>query len=455
MHFKWKLVALAGTMLHAFTCAQAQQQPAVTPETLRFSVQDAISYALSHQYAIRNAKLDELNTIARNREVSGLALPQVSGSGLVQHNPIIQKQLIDASNFSDTIPKGTLVPFSFGLAWNMMGQVDVSQVLFDPSVLVALQARKTLEELARRGVEQSEIEVKSAVYKAYFNVVAADKALAILDTNSVRLKNLLAETREIYKNGLVEKLDVDRLVVQSNNLESQTTRLKEIREVGLAALKFQIGMPIKQPLALTDTLSLKALGTQVQDEQAFTYFSRVEYQLLTTQRRANEYNLKRYKLQALPSLSLFGQGGAARASSKFDYLSGPPGWYGYVAYGLNLRVPIFTGMQRVRKVDQARIEVAKNDIQLEQLRNSIDLDQANSSTSLRNNLSTLSNEEENMQLAKDVFETTMIKYREGVGSSLEMITAESQLLTAQNNYFTALFNVIVARVDYLKAYGKL
>ncbi|MGE7773694.1 TolC family protein [Chitinophaga sp. NPDC101104] len=454
MHFKWKLVALAGTMLHAFTCAQAQQQPAVTPETLRFSVQDAISYALSHQYAIRNAKLDELNQLAVNREVSGLALPQVSGTGLFQHNPVIQKQLVDISNFDPNAPKGTTVPIAFGLAYNVLGQVDVNQTLFDPSVLVALQARKTLEDLARKGVERSEIETKAAVYKAYFNVLAADKALGILDSNRVRLNNMLAETREIYKNGLVEKLDVDRLVVQVNNLESQLTRLKQIRETGIVALKFQIGMPVKQPLVLTDTLGNNALKADIQEQNAFTYQNRIEYQLLETQRRANEYNLKRYRLQGLPSLYLFGQGGASRASGKFDYFSSQS-WYGYVSYGLNLKVPIFTGFQRLRKVDQAMIAVKKNDIDLEQLRGAIDLEQANSATTLRNNLSTLENEEENIGLAEEVWKTTMIKYREGVGSSVEVINAETSLLMAQNNYFTALFNVIVARVDYLKAYGKL
>lgn len=454
MHFKWKLVALAGTMLHAFTCAHAQQQPATTSEPLRFSVQDAISYALTHQYDIRNAKLDELNQLAVNREVSGMALPQVSGTGLFQHNPILQKQLVDISNFDPSAPKGTTVPIAFGLAYNVMGQVDVSQTLFDPSVLVALQARKTLEDLARKGIQRSETEVKAAVYKAYYNVVAADKALAILDSNQVRLRNILAETREIYKEGLVEKLDVDRLVVQVNNLESQQTRLREVREVGLAALKFQIGMPVKQPLVLTDTLGNDALKAGIQEHTAFSYQDRIEYQLLETQRRANEYNLKRYRLAALPSLYLFGQGGASRATGKFDYFSSQS-WYGYVSYGLNLKVPIFTGFQRLRKVDQAMIALQKNDVDLERLRGSIDLEQANSATSLRNNISTLNNEEENMQLAKEVFETTMIKYREGVGSSVELLNAESALLVAQNNYFTALFNVIVARVDYLKAYGKL
>jgi outer membrane protein TolC len=454
MHFKWKLVALAGTMLHAFTCAQAQQQPAVTPETLRFSVQDAISYALSHQYDVRNAKLDELNQLAVNREVSGLALPQVSGTGLFQHNPVIQKQLVDISNFDPNAPKGTTVPIAFGLAYNVLGQVDVNQTLFDPSVLVALQARKTLEDLARKGVERSEIETKAAVYKAYFNVLAADKALGILDSNRVRLNNMLAETREIYKNGLVEKLDVDRLVVQVNNLESQLTRLKQIRETGIVALKFEIGMPIKQPLALTDTLGNNALKADIQEQNAFTYHNRIEYQLLETQRQANEYNLKRYRLQGLPSLYLFGQGGASRASGKFDYFSSQS-WYGYVSYGLNLKVPIFTGFQRLRKVDQALIAVKKNDIDLEKLRGAIDLEQANSATTLRNNISTLENEEENIGLAEEVWKTTMIKYREGVGSSVEVINAETSLLMAQNNYFTALFNVIVARVDYLKAFGKL
>ncbi|WP_346316517.1 TolC family protein [Chitinophaga sp. YIM B06452] len=454
MQFKWKLIAFTGLMTQLFTYAHAQQA-APSQETLRFSAQDAVAYALSHQYAVRNAKMDELHQLAVNKEVSGLALPQVSGAATFQHNPIIQKQLIDASNFSDTIPKGTLVPFAFGLAYNAQGTVNVNQVLFDPSVLVALQARKTLEELAGKNVKKSEIDVKTEVYKAYYNVVAADKALSILHENIDRLGKTLAETREIYKNGLVEKLDVDRLVVQLNNLKSEDTRLKNVRQVGIAALKFQMGMAIAQPLELTDTLSSDALKADIQEDQPFTYTNRIEYQLLETQKRANEYNLKRYRLQALPTLALFGQGGAARASSEFDYFEGNPGWYGFVSYGLNLSVPIFSGMQRRRKADQALIDVKKSELAMENMRNVIDLDQATSRTTLRNNITSLTDQEENMELAKEVYETTNIKYREGVGSSLEMITAETQLLTAQNNYFTALFNVIVSRIDYLKAYGKL
>jgi outer membrane protein TolC len=435
------------------TYANAQQQPA-TPETARFSARDAVAYALAHQYAVRDAKLEELYVIARNKEVAGLALPQVSAAGTFQDNPIIQKQLIDASNFDPNVPKGTLVPFAFGLKFNAAGTVNVNQVLFDPSVLVALQARETLEDLARKGVEKSEIDVKTAVYKAYYNVLAADKALATLDETTLRMQKTLHETREIYNNGLVEKLDVDRLVVQYNNVQSEVVRLRNLRELGLAALKFSIGMSMKQPLELTDTLGNEVLKADIQDANGFNYNNRIEYQLMQTQKKTQEYNLKRYRMEGLPSLSAFGQGGASRQTNKFDFFQSQM-WYGYVSWGLNLNIPIFTGMMRKRRVDQAIVQLKQAELDIENTRSAIDLDQVTSTTNLRNNITTLENQEENMQLAKEVYETTMIKYREGVGASLEVITAETQLLQAQNNYFTALFNVIVSRVEYMKAYGKL
>ncbi|AWO01088.1 hypothetical protein DLD77_04935 [Chitinophaga alhagiae] len=452
MQFKWKLIALTGTMVQFLTYASAQQQP--TTETARLSAQEAVAYALTHQYAVRNAKLEELYTIARNKEVSGLALPQVSASGTFQDNPIIQKQLIDASNFDPNVPKGTLVPFAFGLKFNAAGTVNINQTLFDPSVLVALQARRTLEDLARKGVQKSEIDVKTEVYKAYYNVVAADKALAILDETTQRIRKTLDETKEIYKNGLVEKLDVDRLVVQYNNIQSEVVRIRNLREVGLAALKFQMGMPMRQPLELADSLGNNVLKADIQETTGFNYNDRIEYQLMQAQKKTQEYNLKRYRMEALPSLSAFGQGGASRQTNSFDFFQSQM-WYGYVSWGLNLNIPIFSGMQRRRRVDQAMIDLKQADLEIENIKNVIDLDQVNSATNLRNNITTLENQEENMQLAKDVHATTMIKYREGVGSSLEVITAETQLLEAQNNYFTALFNVIVSRIEYMKAYGKL
>jgi outer membrane protein TolC len=159
-------------------------------------------------------------------------------------------------------------------------------------------------------------------------------------------------------------------------------------------------------------------------------------------------------MKALPTLSFTAAAGSLRGSSKFDYFQNPT-WYGYGTLGLNLSVPIFTGFQRKRQVDQAFLALKKTEQNEENLKLSIDLEQSQSASTFRNNLLTLQSQEQNMQLAQEVYTTTQVKYREGVGSSLEMSTAENDLLKAQQNYFDALYNTIVAKIDYLKAYGKL
>ncbi|MBS0028630.1 TolC family protein [Chitinophaga sp. 22321] len=443
-------MAFMGWLLSVATNVMAQQQ--VTTEPISLSAQEAVDYALANQSAVKTAKLDELIQLAKNKEISGMALPSITGAGSYQYNPIVQKQMFNAKNFG--APTDSFTAISFQLAHNMLGEVKLTQTLFDPSVLVALQARKTLETLVSQGVAKSKIDVKSNVYKAYYNVLSANKALDILSENITSLEKILSETKEIYKNGLVEKLDVDRLVVQYTNLQTEQTKLRNLVELGTASLKYQMGMPLKQAITLRDTLSTEKIVADVLDMDKFDYSQRIEYQLLETQKKANEYDLKRYKLKGLPSLQLFASTGALRGSDKFDYFQGPM-WYGYVNTGLNLSLPIFTGFQRKRQVDQAWLAVKKSEVAIENAKLGIDLEREQSASTFRNNVLTLEAQEKNMELAKDVHHTTQIKYREGVGSSLEMTTAENDLLTAQNNYFTALFNAIVAKIDLLKSYGKL
>jgi outer membrane protein TolC len=430
---------------------RAQQQQNLT-EPISLSAKEAVDYALANQSSVKTARLDELIQLAKNKEISGMALPNIAGSGSYQYNPLVQKQMFNTRNFGS--PKDSFTAVSFQLKHNMLGEVRMTQTLFDPSVLVALQARKTLEILVAQGVTKSQIDVKSEVYKAYYNVLSANKALTILSENVSSLEKILGETKEIYKNGLAEKLDVDRLVVQYTNLQTEQTKLRNLIELGIASLKYQMGMPLKQAIILKDTLSTQKIVEDVLDLDKFDYSQRIEYQLLETQKKANEFDLKRYKMKGLPSLQLFAATGALRGSDKFDYFQSPM-WYGYVNTGLNLSVPIFTGLQRKRQVDQAWLTVKKSEVAIENAKLGIDLEREQSASTFRNNVLTLEAQEKNMGLAQDVYHTTQIKYREGVGSSLEMTTAENDLLTAQNNYFTALFNAIVAKIDLLKSYGKL
>jgi len=424
---------------------------------LDLSLKDCIDYALKHQPSVKSVLLDQQISDAQNREITGSAYPQISATGNFTDNVVVQKQLIDVSMFdlSGRTPKGTLAPFEFGLPYNAAGSITLTQTIFDGAVLVALQAKKTVEELARKNILETERDVKVNVSKAYYNVLVTREELTDLKGNLQSLQEAAHQTEEMYKNGFAEKLDEDRLSVQLTNLQTQIIAIGNALELGQQLLKFQMGMPITTPVRLTDTLTFDDVRRNLSDTSGFTYDQRIEYSVLQTEKKENEYNLKRYKMAYLPTLNMNIVGGANRGSENFDYLSFNRFWYGYGFIGLNLNVPIFSGGERKSRVDEARLTVDKFQVALEGLRESIDLEQQQASSTLRNDLLAVSSQQANLRLSQEVFNTTQKKFQDGVGSNLEVVEAENDLKTAQTNYFNALYNAMIAKIDYQRAYGKI
>lgn len=435
-----------------------------------YSLAQCIDYALTHQTQIRSAEIDLQSTIAHNKEVTGQALPQISAKGDLQYLPQIPTQFIpdfispsvygvlikEGVLPSDTkIPEAGMFPVAFGTKYSADGTISVSQTLFDGSVLVALQAKKTVEALSRKSVQQSKRDVREAVSKAYYNLLITQKQMDLTNTNIARVEKLLHDTKAMYDQGFAEKLDIDRVQVQLNNL--QTSRIKLLNMLALSdqLLKFQMGMPMKELLTPTDTLSTGDLTGILADSAGFDYDQRIEYSLLQTQKKANQYNLKRYRMAYLPTVSAFMNYGKNAGRSEFDFFKHDEPWFSTWIVGLSVNVPIFDGMQRKYRVDQAKLAVEKNDIQLEGLQQSIDLDIQQSKTSLRNDIENLSSQQDNMDLAESVYESAKKKYEAGVGSNIEVINAESDLKQAQTNYFSALYDAIIAKIEYQKALGKL
>lgn len=429
--------------------------PGWAQDTQDFSLQACINYALQHQTQIKSIKIDQAISDAQNREITGSALPQISGTGNFTDNLVVQKQLIDISELDPAYPKGTLVPFEFGLPFNLAGSVTLTQTLFDGTVLVALQAKRTVEELARKNIQETERDVKVNVSKAYYNVLVTLEELNLMGDNLKALQESLHETEEMYKNGYAEKLDEDRINVQLTNLQTQQITLRNSLELGDELLKFQMGMPISTPITLTDTLTFDDVKIDLADTVGFQYDQRIEYSILQIEKKENEYNLKRYKMAYIPTLNLNGVIGANRASEQFDYLEPSQFWYGYGYFGLNLNVPIFSSGERKSQVEMAKLNVDKAQVALEGLQQSIDLEQQQSESNLRNDLLAIESQQKNMELAQEVFNTTQKKFTEGVGSNLEVVDAENDLKTAETNYFNALYDAMIAKIDYQKAFGKI
>ncbi|MBD2713823.1 TolC family protein [Microvirga sp. STR05] len=541
---------LATALCGPLAAAQAQVGGAPQAQqvgTISLSLQQAIDYAVKNKPTLLSTRLGEQTAKAKVGEIRSAGLPQVNVAANVADNFKLQKALVDfgalgggasataltpadvtAAQSGQTVNLGTVtvpsepVPpqaFAFGLQWAGNTSASVSQLLFDGAYLIGLKAAKVYEELAKKQTQQAEIDVVEQVSKAYYSTLVARERLALLGRNVQRLDTVLFQTNETFKAGFAEKLDVDRLRVQRNNLVVEQQKAQRLTDLSIALLKFQMGLPQDQSVQLTDSLGTAVVnaGTlrqrlgaaspttgggvtglggvptaptinsgntdaqRQQDQQtalsgartgqlaaAFNYNNRIEFSTLETQQALAGLDLANRRAGAYPRLlatAAYGFSGSAKNAGDLFAFRGPDSrasngfpnqnWFGFGNVGLSLQIPVFDGFRRKYQVQQARIQQLTIEKGFETLRQSIDLQDAQSRTTLINALDVLDNQKANLDLAQDVARVSRIKFQEGVGSNLEVVTAETSLREAQTNYYAAIYDVLVAKVDRDKATGEL
>lgn len=443
-------------MLLAAT-AQAQQP-------MPLSLDACIDYALKHSYTIRNSQLDVLIQQAQVDQTKAAAYPHINGKVDYMYAEVIQKSFISPTAFAipgaptTPVPPGYILPVEFSLPSTISGSLTASQVIFDGSVLVALQARKTVMELAYQNAKVTEETLRYNIFKSYHSLAIVYRQLDILKSSLAVARSLEHDITVTRENGMAEKIDVERTSVQVNNLETDSIRINNVRMLSEQVLKYQMGMDINTPIILTDTVlnnhKVSAVSLLSKDED----YTRVpEFGLATIGLQLNEYNLKRYKLSALPTLSGFYTYG-------FNY--GALRHYGehifdfdkYVhssIMGLSLSIPIFNGFLRVNQVKEAKLNVEKSLNNIELMKQTIDFQTASARTNLRNALLQVQSQERNIDLSNDVLDLAQKKYKAGVGSNFEVTQAQTDQLRTLNAYFTSLLDVMNSEADLRKALGLL
>ncbi len=422
----------------------------LTDTVAAFTLQEAIDYAQTHQSAILNAKIDE--EIARNtvKKTVGIGLPQVNANINFQDYIKVPTNLLPGDFFGRP---GELIPVRFGVKYQSSAGIELSQLLFDGTYLVGLQASKTYKELSSKSLQRSRIETAVAVTKAYYSVLVSNEQLSLLDANIARLKKSLKDTEALFNNGFVEKIDLDRLTVLNNNLETERENVIRLLDLNLHLLKFQMGMNINSTLTLKDSISSLKVEESVALNDTAAYKSRIEYSLLETQKKLNELDLKRYKSQYLPSVGAFGSTTRSFQTNSFNELLDRS--FPLAVIGFRISVPIISGGIRNYQVRNARLEIQKTENNLLNLRNGINLEVEQAKTVYRNGFKSLENQKRNMTLAQEVLRVTKVKYEQGVGSSIEVTTAETSLKESQNNYINALYELLINKVNLDKALGKI
>lgn len=417
-----------------------------------FSIQQAVDYAKKNNVQVKNALLDMKIQEQTNREVTGSAYPQLSASGSLVYNAKLPVSLIPAEFFGG--PPGTFEKIEFGVKYGSTGGVELNQLLFDGQVFVGLQARKSLMQYQEKNVEVTEETIKANIYKIYYQLVVSKTQIDLLDANMELVNKLQHDTKVMYDNGFAEKLDIDKLSVQLANLQTEKTNALNQIANGYLGLKMLMGMPIKDSLRLTDTLSDEQVKTGILESSNFDYGQRKEFQFADLGITLAEYNVKRYKLSKIPTLSLNGYYNKNAQRNKFDFF-GKGDWFSISAFTLNLNIPIFNGFATNARIARAKLALQQSVNQREALKIQIDNEVQTAKNNFNSAISNLDYQKQNMQLAENVYQQTKKKYEIGTGMQTEINQAQTSMKEAQTNYINSLYNAIIARVDFLKATGKL
>ncbi|RFZ84630.1 TolC family protein [Mucilaginibacter terrenus] len=445
-----RILLIISCVAAGFT-ARAQTQQ--TPHTFNFSVQEAVDYALSHKDTAINAGLDVKSADYRVKEIIGQGFPQISGAATFQDYLKVPTTLLPGEFFGQ--PAGTFIPVKFGVKYQSNLALTLSQLLFDPSYIIGLQGRKTYKELYERSYQNTRIDITAKVTKAYYQVLVSNEQVKLLDANIAQLSEQVKQTTAQNKQGFVEKIDVDRISVQYNNLV--TTRENTLRLLALnyQLLKFQLGMSADDVLTLRDDLTSVPLEQNVAETvtDSTFYKNRIEYKLSESNLKLTEFDLKRQKAQFLPTLSANASYASSYQNNSFGNLYSTSFPSSYI--GLTLNVPIFSGFQRTNRVKQAAIVVEKNRNLLNGLKNGLTLQAESARIMYFNSIQSLNNQKRNQDLAREVLRVSKIKYQQGVGSSIEVTQAQTALETADNQYIQSLYDALVSRVDLNRAYGKI
>ncbi|WCT10282.1 TolC family protein [Mucilaginibacter jinjuensis] len=448
-----KNVIKAGLVLCMATLnSYAQQTPAVSP-SYDFTLADCIQYAYLHQDTIVNARLDVKSAEYKVKETTGIGLPQINGSASFLDYVKIPTTLIPGEFIGQP---GTYIPLKFGVKYQSNLGLDASQILFDGSYLVGLKASKTYKELSQRNVTRSLIEANVQVTKAYYQVLVSGESIKLLDANIKQIKEQYDQTAAQNKQGFVEKIDVDRVSVQLNDLVTTRANTLRLLVLNIQMLKFQMGMPIETQLTLKDKLEdvkLEETETILAATDTAAYHKRVEYSLYETQLKLNKLDLQRQKSQFLPTLSAVANYTSSYQNNSFNTLYNSQFPSSYI--GINLKVPIFNGFQRTNQVKQAKISVQKTQNDMDNLKNALNLQTSAARIGYINGLQTLNNQKHNREVAEEVLRVSRIKYQQGVGSSIEVTQAETSLVTADNSYIQGLYNALISKVDLDRAYGRI
>ncbi|MGV1011039.1 MAG: TolC family protein [Flavobacterium sp.] len=429
----------------------AQSQEA--KQNFNFSLDQAISHALTNNRSEINAGRDIEIAKKKKWETTAMGLPQINGAISYQDNFKLQTSLLPAQIFGG--PAGEFAEVSFGTKHNGGGSLSLTQLIFDGSYIVALQASKTYLQFYENYKVKTDSDVREMIINSYGNVLLAEESVQILQKNKTILEKTLFDTDQTYKNGLIEEENVEQLKITLSSVNSNLNYVTRLKEISLKMLKVNLGIDIDDTLTLTDKLELLAQNNLDLALKSTEFDPKGNINYLISQNFVDQRNLemKLQKSKALPTLAAGVNFGYNSFGNTFSFFNSSQRYFNYSNLGVSLNVPLFSSFARSARTQQAKIALEKAKTDLTDAEQKLKLGYQNAKSNYEYSIEQYKSSKENLKLAERIEKKQQIKFKEGLSSSFDFTEAQRQLYTSQQSYLQTMVDVISKKAALEKVIG--
>jgi len=415
--------------------------------TNSFSLQEAINYALENNRTAKNAARDIEAAKELKWETTATGLPQISAK--IDYNNWLKQQvsLIPAEFFGGNPDE--FAEIEFGTKQSVFASVAVNQKIFDGSYLVGLQSAKVFLDISKNAKEKTDLEVRKAVINAYGNVLLAEESIFILERNITVLEKNLFEIQKIYENGLEEEESVEQLQITLSGVKSNLRNASRLKTLAYQMFNVIIGIDINSSTLLTENLESLTFQNVVLtlldvDENIE---NTIDYKIAANDKVSKELLLKLEKSKALPTLTAFLNSGYQGYSNQFTFTNKNERWFGSSLFGVNMNIPIFSSLGRSAATQRAKINLEKAQDDLTETEQNIKLQIASAKSNYQFAIEDYENKKQNLNLAERIEKKNQIKFFEGIASSFDLLIAQTQLYSSQQDYLQSMLNVITMKAE--------
>ena len=418
------------------------------------SVEDAVNYALENSTEVKQAALDVADADGRISEILSTGIPKLSGNVRYQYFPDVPNFLIPAQFADPNAAEGTFISLPAGTRQSLTAGLEMNALIFDGSFFVGLRAAKVFKDLTTKEGALSQNELKWRVKRAFFSALLVKEQLSEVNSNLGNIEQLLRETQILYEEGFADLLDVKRLELNLSNMESRRDQMARMDTLTENLLKFQMGWPLEEIFSLVGDLNDLAMESRIDLPSIdYNYEDRPDYRILKVTEELNEINIRQIKMGYFPKIFAFASHTQnLQRRNLFD--DSEIGWLKTTSIGATLSVPIFDGLEKRAQVQRAQISKEKVLEGQRYLRQAIKMEVHNNYLQYQNAVRTLEDYANQMNLSKEIYNTVLVRYREGLASSFELIQAEQDMFNARIQYLTGMYEVLDSRSKLDESLGK-